>query len=353
MKPTLTTAAAIALAGLTAAGAALAQTSAEPMAKPTAQMQAVLDKLGELGAKPLGTLSVAETRAQPTPADAVKAVMADEKIAVPEAVAAVKTRDFTIPGADGPVPARIYTPASGDGPFPVIVYYHGGGWVIANIDVYDASPRALVAGTDAVVVAVSYRQAPEFKFPAAHDDAIAAYQWIVEHSGELNGDSTKIALVGESAGGNLAANVAIAARDRGWTQPLLQVLVYPIAGNDLKTPSYQENAEAKPLGRDGMAWFFEQAFATPDQTADPRLNLVARTDLAGLPPALVINAQIDPLRSEGEVYAKALTAAGVPVTQKTYANVTHEFFGMGPVLDEARDAEALATTALRKAFGTD
>ncbi len=352
MKSNFAVAATIALAGLaTFGGAAMAQTTPEKMATPSMQMQAVLDKLAELGAKPLGTLSVEETRKQPTPADAVKAVMKDKGITAPEAITAVKTRDFTIPGADGPVPARLYTPATGDGPFPLIVYFHGGGWVIANIDVYDASPRALVVGTDAIVVSVSYRQAPEFKFPAAHDDVIAAYKWIVENSGELNGDATKIAVVGESAGGNLAANVAIAARDNGWTQPLHQVLIYPVAGNDMMTPSYEENADAQPLGKAGMAWFVEQVFNTKEETADPRLNLVARTDLAGLPPATIINAQIDPLRSEGEALAKALEAAGVAVTQKTYPAVTHEFFGMATVVDEARDAQALASGELRKAFG--
>ena len=323
--------------------------SAAPMAVPAPEMQAVLDKLAELGANPLHTLTVEEARAQPTPADAVAAVMVDMGIDAGPA-GDIATRDFTIPGPAGDIMARVYTPA-GDGPFPVIVYYHGGGWVIADLDTYDASARALSLGADAVVVAPHYRQGPENVFPAAHDDAYAAYVWVVENAGELNGDSTRMAVAGESAGANLAANVAIMARDAQITVPLHQLLVYPVAGNDMNTPSYLENAAAAPLGKPDMAWFVEHAFSTPDDASDPRINLVGRDDLSGLPPATVITAQIDPLRSESIAYGEALLAAGVAVEMMNYDAVTHEFFGMGSVVPQAAAAMDFATAQLRAALG--
>jgi acetyl esterase/lipase len=319
------------------------------MAKPVPQMQEVLDKLAELGAKPLHTLTVEQARAQPTPADAVAAVMADKGIDAGPA-AEIATRDITLPGPAGEIMARVYTPA-GQGPFPLIVYYHGGGWVIADLDTYDASARALALGAKAVVLSSHYRQGPEHVFPAAHDDAYAAWVWAVEHSGELNGDAARMAVAGESAGANLAANVAIMARDAKITQPLHQLLVYPVAGNDMNTPSYLENAEAAPLGKADMAWFVEYAFAKMADAADPRINLVGRDDLAGLPPATVITAQIDPLRSESIAYGEALKAAGGSVEMVNYPGVTHEFFGMGSVVPEAAEAMDLATANLREAFG--
>ncbi len=334
------------------AGAAETKTAAVPagqMAKPTTEMQDVLDALKSLGAKPIHSQTVEQVRAQPTPADAVAAVMKDKDIK-PGPEADIATSDTMIKGASGDIPARIYTPP-GNGPFPVIVYFHGGGWVIANIDTYDASARSLALGAKAVVVSSHYRQGPEDVFPAAHEDAYAAYVWAVENSGKMNGDATRMAVAGESAGANLAANVAIMARDNKITMPVYQLLVYPIAGNDMNTPSYIENADASPLGKADMAWFVEYAFEKIENATDPRVKLVARTDLKGLPPTTLITAQIDPLRSEGQAYGQALTEAGVVVDMKTFDGVTHEFFGMGAVVPEAKQAMDLATTDLRKAFG--
>lgn len=318
------------------------------MATPAPEMQAVLDKLAELGAKPLHTLSVEEARAQPTPADAVAAVMEADGIE-PGPAAAIATSDIVIPGPAGDIMARVYTPA-GDGPFPVIVYYHGGGWVIADLDTYDASARQLALGAEAVVVSSHYRQAPEHVFPAAHEDAYAAYVWAVENSGELNGDAARMAIAGESAGANLAANVAIMARDAQITQPLHQLLVYPIAGNDMNTPSYVENTDAAPLGKPDMAWFVDHAFAAEEDAADPRINLVDRDDLSDLPSATLITAQIDPLRSESIAYGEALMAAGSKVEMKNFDGVTHEFFGMGSVVPQAVEAMTFATTNLKAAL---
>lgn len=335
---------ALALGAFTASAA----DQSSKMAKPTAEMQAVLDELKALKAKPVSTLSVAQARMQASPADAAMLVQLQKKVSgKPDAV--VTTKDIAIPTAAGNLPARVYTPA-GEGPFPIIVYYHGGGWVIADLNVYDASPRALAANTGAIVVSVDYRHAPEFRFPAAHEDAWASYSWVVENAGSMNGDSRRIAVAGESAGGNLAANVALEARDKKATQPVYQLLVYPVAGKDMETPSYKENAKAVPLGKADMAWFVEHVFKDKSETEDKRLNLVGRTDLKGLPPATVVTAEIDPLRSEGETYAKHLADAGVKVNAKTYPGVTHEFFGMGSVVPEARDAMDLASSDLKAAF---
>ena len=349
VRTTILSAAMASASLLPLAGAADTASAAGQMAKPTVEMQAVLDALKALGAKPIHSQTVAQVRAGPTPADAVAAVMKAKGIK-PGPEADIATRDMMIKGAAGDIPARIYTPP-GKGPFPVIVYFHGGGWVIANIDTYDASARSLALGAKAVVVSSHYRQGPENLFPAAHDDAYAAYVWAVDNAGKLNGDAARMAVAGESAGANLAANVAIMARDNKITRPVYQLLVYPIAGNDLNTQSYVENADASPLGKADMAWFVKYAFAKPEDAADPRVNLVARTDLKGLPPATLISAQIDPLRSEGQAYGQALLAAGVKVDMKSYDGVTHEFFGMGAVVPEAKQAMDLATKDLRAAFG--
>ncbi len=317
-------------------------------AAPGAQMQAVLDQLAALHGKPIETLSAAEARKQPTPADAVKALLEKQgRPTTPEPVGSVTNR--MIPGAAGEIPVRIYTPR-GAGPFPVVVYYHGGGWVIATLDTYDSSPRALANGANAVVVSVEYRKAPEHKFPAAHDDAFAAYKWVIAHAKEIHGDSARVAVAGESAGGNLAANVAIMARDQHVQMPVYQVLIYPVAGNDFETPSYQENANAKPLNRAMMQWFVRNTVRTPADGADPRISMT-NADVKGLPPATVILAQLDPLRSEGEAYAARLSDAGIQVDARTYDGVTHEFFGMGAAVDKAKEAEQQASAGLRRGFG--
>jgi acetyl esterase/lipase len=332
------------------ASSSVAAPAAVPMAQPDAQMQAVLDQLQKLGAKPIEALTPAQARAQPSPADAVKAVLkAQGKPVTPEPVA--KMQDSTFPGPGGPVPIRIYTPR-GTGPMPVILYIHGGGWVIANLDTYDASPRALANGANAIVVSTHYRQAPEHPFPAAHEDTLAAYKWVLANAAKLGGDPKRVAVVGESAGGNMAADIAIAARDQKLQAPVAQVLVYPVAGNDTNTPSYIEKANAKPLSKAAMEWFIKYTFKEPKDAQDPRIDLVHRTDLAGLAPATVIVDQIDPLRSEGRAYADALKAAGVPVTLQQYDGVTHEFFGMGAVVDKAKQAEQFAADQLKKAFAS-
>ncbi len=312
-------------------------------------MQAVLDQLAALGSKPIEQLSAQAARKQPTPADAVKALLKKQgKPTAPEAVAKVVNR--TIPGPGGPIKIRIYTP-KGAGPFPVLVYYHGGGWVIADLDTYDASPRALANAAGAIVVSSHYRQGPEHKFPAAHDDAYAAYKWAVANAKSFNGDPKRVAVGGESAGGNMAAAVSIRARDEKAALPVHQLLVYPVASGTLAWPSVEENANAKPLNKAMLPWFFKNYLKSPADSAAPQINLTGVSNLQGLPAATVILAQIDPLRSEGDAYARKLKDAGVEVDEKTYDGVTHEFFGMGAAVEEAKDAVSFAADGLKKGFG--
>ncbi|MVN89511.1 alpha/beta hydrolase [Mucilaginibacter aquatilis] len=311
------------------------------------QMQAVLEKLQSYGDKPIPQLTAVEARKNHTPTDAVMALMQENKIAMP--VMKVDTMGKEIPVKGGSVHARIYTPQGGNGPFPVIVYYHGGGYVIANLDVYDASAKALADQVGAVVVSVAYRLAPEHKFPTAHTDSFDAYQWVVKNAASIKGDPKMIAVAGESAGGNLAANMAIMARDKGVQAPVHVLSVYPIASADMNSQSYTKYADAKPLDKPMMMWFTKQYTNTMSEAKDPRLNLVA-ANLKGLPAFTIINAELDPLASDGEMLEKKLKDAGVTVDRKVYNGVTHEFFGMGALVPEAKDAMGYAAGQLKSAF---
>lgn len=319
-------------------------------------MALVLKKLQALGAKPTQSRSVEEARTQPTPGDAVKAVLKEQGKDPMALMAAMKVskKDMTYPAGAGAQPVRIYTP-EGVGsakPLPVIVFYHGGGWVIGDIDTYEASATALAKGSNAIVASVEYRHAPENKFPAAHQDAFAAYKWVVANAGEFNGDGSRVAVAGESAGGNLAANVAIMARDQRVQKPVHMLIIYPVAGTDLNTPSYIKNQNAVPLSKGGMMWFLNKTLAKPEDAKDPMLNLTTTADLKGLPSATVITDGIDPLMSDGQMLAEKLQAAGVQTTYRNYPGVTHEFFGMGLVVAEAKQAEDLAAMDLKKAFAS-
>lgn len=314
-------------------------------------MQAVLDAHKSLKPKPIYTLPPAVARRQPTPADAVKVVLRKQhRSTAPDP--GVSTRNVMYPAGRGMQPARIYMPAAaaGHGPMPVIVYYHGGGWVIADIQAYDATPRFLAKALNAIVVSIEYRHAPEAKFPAQHEDANAAYRWVVKNAASWGGDPRRLALAGESAGGNLAVAVAIAARDHGWPRPLHILSVYPIAQSDMNTASYRENAQGKPfLSKQDMAWFTYYVVSNKAQAKDPRVDLVA-ADLHGLPPVTIVNADIDPLRDDGAMLEASLRRAGVPVERRVFPGVTHEFFGMGKVVKGAHDAEEYAASRLRPAL---
>lgn len=329
------------------------KTDPNPLGKADSQMTVVLNKLESLGGKPIELLEPAQARKQPTMTDAVQKVMKDRNMD-PSDDDGVSTDNTSVTGPDDKkVKVRVYRPKNaGDAMLPVIVYVHGGGWVIASVDVYDASCRAMAKMTTANVVSVDYDLAPEYKYPAAHDEVYSVLQWALHDAEQIKGDKTKVAIMGESAGGNLAAAACVRAKAHKGLLPLAQVLVYPIASDKMDSASYIEEANAKPLNKAMMAWFFKYTFANPSDATSDDINLVglSKDKLVGLPPATVINAQIDPLRSEGEQYAANLKAAGVDVVQKTYPGVTHEFFGAGKVLDKAMDAENLAATRLKEAF---
>ena len=326
--------------------------------KANAEMQEVLDALDAMHPKPIESLGVAEARKQPTPADAVNVVLQKEgKNPDPGTlVPGVTSKDSQIPGPAGSLPVRVYTPSrpSSGKAFPVIVYFHGGGWVIADKAVYDGGARGLAKQADAIVVSVDYRRAPEARFPAAWDDALAAYKWVAANAATLNGDPNRLALAGESAGGNLAVATAIAVRDDATVQqPAGIIAVYPVAqtGN-MQTESYVDSATAKPLNKAMIGWFVDKLITSPADKKDPRLDLI-HAELKGLPPVTIINAQIDPLRSDGQMLEAALKKAGVKVDRKVYKGVTHEFFGTAAVVDDALDAQKYAGQQLREWFAVE
>jgi acetyl esterase len=247
---------------------------------------------------------------------------------------------------------RIYEPLGAERDLPVLVYFHGGGWVVGSLESHDGVCRALAARTPCLVVAVDYRLAPEHRFPVAVDDAWAATAWVAEHARSIGGDPARIAVGGDSAGGNLAAVVALRARDRG-LRLALQLLVYPVCDDDLDTDSYREWAEGYGLTRAAMGWFWDH-YLGPEghvQGPGPEACPLQAPDLSGVAPALVLLAEYDPLLDEGEAYAHRLDEAGVPVARRRYEGVIHGFFRMAALTDRASEAHDEAAAALRAAFG--
>jgi acetyl esterase len=260
-----------------------------------------------------------------------------------------RVEDRRIPGTAGEIPLRVYTP-EGRGPFPLIAFFHGGGFVLCSLETHDELCRALCRDAGAVVVSVDYRLAPEAKYPAAADDCYAATAWCAAHAAELGADPARLAVAGDSAGGNLAAVTALRARDLGAPQIRHQVLIYPVTDCNCDTPSYRENAQGFGLTAEAMRWFWSHYLETPAQGREPYACPVRAPDLKGLPPATVITAEYDPLRDEGEDYAAKLRAAGVPVVLKRYDGMIHGFVSMGDMLDDGRAAQQLVAEQLRAAL---
>ncbi len=312
------------------------------------EMQVVIEKLMSLGGKPIETLTAKEARMQPTPTDAVMAVMKEHKMTMPVALCDTIGKDIPVTG--GKTHVRIYTPKDAKDNLPIVVYYHGGGFVIANLDVYNGGAQGICEQSGAIVVSVEYPKGPEKKFPAAHMVAFDAYQWVLKNAASFKGNASKIAVAGESAGGNLALNVSVMARDKKIQVPLCQILVYPVANNDMNSESYTKYAMAKPLSKPMMQWFVKNYLTNEAQSADPRISIV-KANLKGLPKTLIIGAEIDPLQSEGKLLADKLKDAGVSTDYKLYDGVTHEFFGMAAVVPQAAEAQKLAGTAIKSALG--
>ena len=328
--------------------ATLATLTAGAMAanSPKPDMKTVLDEMKKDTSKPVEQGDATEARLKTSP-QSLAEKMATKKGTL-EKVANVEISDIEVMGAEGKIPARVYKP-TGAGPLPVVLYFHGGGWVIGKNEDYDATLKTLASKSGAIYISPEYRKGPENKFPAAHDDAFAAYLWVIKNASTIGGDSMKIAVAGESAGGNLAMNIAIRARDMKMQMPIHQLIVYPVAGTDMKTASYQANKDAKPLNSAMMGWFMKNYLRNTEDLKDKRINLV-EADLKGLPPTTIITAGIDPLNSEGKKLADKLESQGVNVTYKDYPGMTHEFFSMAPVLNDAKQAQEEASKEMKDSF---
>ncbi|HZH75072.1 MAG TPA: alpha/beta hydrolase [Archangium sp.] len=264
-------------------------------------------------------------------------------------VPVARAEDRVLKGPGGPLRIRVYTP-EGTGPFPIVMYFHGGGWTLASVEVVDPTCRRLCAGTGAIVVSVDYRLAPEHKFPAAPEDCYAATDWVARHAPELHGDTHRLAVCGDSSGGNLAAAVCLMSRDRGGPAIVCQVLAYPPMANVFDTPSYRENAEGYFLTREMMQWFWDHYLTRPEDGRHPYASPLQAERFAGLPPALVLTAEFDPLRDEGESYASRLRQAQVPVRQVRYDGSVHGFFTLGGVMEQGMRALDEASATLREVF---
>lgn len=304
------------------------------------QVRVLLDQIVAMGAPPLHTLSVPDARQALVEMAAMQGP--------PEAIAHLEDRK--IPGSQGDIPMRLYNPGKG-ARLPALVYFHGGGWVLGGIDTHDAVCRSLANLAGCVVVSVDYRLAPEHKFPAAAEDAYAATRWVADNAASIGVNPARLGVGGDSAGGNLSAVVALMARDRGAPALVHQLLIYPVTDSACATASYRDNADGYLLTKDAMLWFWNHYMRDDADRSNPYAAPLHAPNLRGVPPALVITAEYDPLRDEGEAYAARLREAGVPVEMTRYHGMIHGFFGMAAVLDQAKQAVQQAAGALRTAFG--
>jgi len=305
------------------------------------QAQLILDVLGDSGLVIDESTEVAVIRAQ-----IEEFAKAGQALGEP----VHQIDDRTIPGPGREIPVRVYCPGD-DRPLPLLVWFHGGGWTIGSLDTHDNTCRSLANGVGCVVVSVDYRLAPEHKFPAAVEDALAATQWVADHGADVGGDPARLAVGGDSAGGNLAAVVSLLARDAGTPDLAFQLLVYPVTDHEFESASMRENATGYFLELESMRWFCNQYLNDENDSADWRFSPIRAAALTGLPPAFVLTAEFDPLRDQGELYARRLEAAGVPVELRRYDGVFHGFFGMREFIEPAQQAFDDVTKALREALG--
>jgi acetyl esterase len=302
-------------------------------------IKSLLDAMAATGAPPLGAQSVAETRA------------AFDNMPLPrKQIDLPRVENRKIPGPAGEIPVRIYQP-QGAGVKPVLVYLHGGGWVIGTLDSYDATCRELAQGAGCVVVSVDYRLAPEHRYPAAPEDCYAAVQWVAANAASLGADAKRLAVGGDSAGGNLSAVVSQMARDKGGPAIRFQLLIYPVTDADFTRRSYVDNAEGYLLTTASMRWFWDHYVPEKAKRAEPYASPLRAADLSGLPPAWVCTAEFDPLRDEGEAYAKRLQQAGVSTALMRFDGLIHGFVSMGLVAPRAQAAVDEAIAALAKGLG--
>lgn len=276
----------------------------------------------------------------------------DELFTTPDPEPVGGIEEFSIEGPGGPLPVRVYAPETGTEPYGVFVTFHGGGWVVGGLDTHDPVCRALANAAECLVVSVDYRLAPEHPFPAAVEDCYAATEWAVDYADGLGGDGERVAVGGDSAGGNLTAAVTLVARDRDGPELCHQSLVYPAVNSPSlrEFDSYEENAEGYLLERASAEWYYERYLSHPADARNAYAAPLMARDLSGLPPATVITAGFDPLRDEGIAYADRLDAAGVPVTHECFEGMIHGFLNLVDTIDRSRDAIALLADDLGDAF---
>ena len=303
------------------------------------QAQKLVDAFAALNLKPVEESTVEEARESIRSRTAALGPFEDVASAT----------DHRVPVKNGEITVRVYSPG-GKGPLPALVFYHGGGWVIGDLYTHDGICRSIANAANCIVASVDYRMAPEQKYPVAVEDSYAGFAWVLANAGKLGVDARRVAVGGDSAGGNLAAAVSLMARDRGTTLPVQQTLIYPVTNHSYDTPSYHENATGFLLTRDAMRWFWNHYLARDAQGKEPYASPLLAQSLAGLPPALVITAGCDPLRDEGEAYAARLRDAGVPVTLTRYEGIFHGFIRMTRLLDKAKAALDEIAGSLKKAF---
>ena len=307
------------------------------------QAKLVCDLIVASGRPPIETLSPAEAR---------QAYLNARALLQPDPEPVAEVVNLQAEGPAGPIPLRLYRGNGADKskPRPALIYFHGGGWVIGDLETHDQVCRALANAIPAIVISVDYRLAPEHKFPAAAEDAVAATRWIAANAGRLGIDASRIAVGGDSAGGNLAAMVSIDARDRAGPRLAMQLLIYPSTDMRMSWPSLERHAQQLPLTRAAMQWFVNHYLRGPEDRNDWRASPLTAVSLARLPPALVITAGFDPLCDEGQAYAEALRKAGVAVTHKQFDGQIHGFVTMGKIIADAGRAIATSAAALKQAF---
>ncbi len=307
------------------------------------QARALLERTAAVNAPPMYTLSAADARR----------VYRESRAALAPAPPEVaEVRELSIPGPAGLLRARLYRSAAGSGALPAVVYFHGGGWIYGDLDTHDAVCRGIANQGFCAVVSVDYRLAPEHRFPAAVEDSVAATQWVAANAAALGIDAGRLAVAGDSAGGNLAAVVALTLRDKGGPPLAMQVLIYPVTDQAADAGSHLHFAEGYLLTREDMLWIREKYLRDERDAADWRASPLRASDLSRLPPAYVITAGFDPLRDEGNAYAERLTRAGVPVTLECFEGQVHGFLVMGGVIAAAHHAVQRIGQMLRTGFGT-
>jgi acetyl esterase len=308
------------------------------------QIEVVLDLVRKANAPELWKLTPDQAREQYR--------LRVDKLKVKESIH--RSNDRSIPGDGGVIAIRIYHPRENNKGelLPVLVWYHGGGFVIGDLDTHDSACRMLANSADCLVVSVDYRLAPEYKFPCAVDDCAAALKWISQHAEEIGGDAARIAVGGDSAGANLATAVAIMARNAGYPKIVFQLLIYPCVAPEPDTPSHKKFAEGFVLTRNTITWFYKHYLRSARDVSDFRFAPLVADDLSSLPPSLVLVAGYDPLRDEGVQYAQRLIEAGNRVRLANYEGMIHGFFLMGGAVDAAKRAVTESAAMLREAFGT-